>query len=138
MLEQKYIPIVDIIDDVTTPLCEENGLVRWMVQSFTRKAFYFNGDCIIEDAGSPDAQTIANLLKTSEFCNKIFIVNTPTFEYKDKTVNVTTLIYNSVLDLISDFNNILKEGYLLFLYQNKISGAGHNFIRFAKFKQENN
>ena len=134
MKEQKYIPPVDISESVVIPL-DDNGFVRWMVQSFTRKAFYFHNSCILECEGSQDAHTIGHLLKTSKFPNKIFVVNTPSFLFEDKTLYITDMSYDSILELISELNNFLEEGYSLFLYQNKVGSTGKNYIRFAKFKK---
>jgi hypothetical protein len=133
MEEQKYIPPVDISKSVAIPL-DDNGFVRWMVQSFTRKAFYFHNSCTLECEGSQDAHTIGHLLKTSKFPDKIFVVNTPSFLFEDKTLYITNMLYDSILELISKLNNFLEEGHSLFLYQNKISPTGKNYIRFAKFK----
>lgn len=138
MEEQKYISTIDLDKDVIIPLRNPEGLVRWMVQSFTQKAYYYHNACTVEHPGSPDAQTIANLFKESKFYDKVFVVNTPTFEYQDNSLCVVTMNYTSVLDLISNFNDMLKDGYLLFLYYNKINDNGLSYIRFAKFKSTKN
>lgn len=132
--EQKCRPIIDTLKDNVIPL-DDNGFVRWMVQSFTRKAFYFHNSCTLECEGSQDAHTIGHLLKTSKFPNKIFVVNAPSFLFEDETFYITNMSYDSILELISKLNNFLEEGYSLFLYQNKVSPTGKNYINFAKFKK---
>lgn len=134
--QQEYQPIVDTLKDNVIPL-DDKGLIRWMEQSFTRKAFYFHNHnvCSVESEGSQDTHTIGHLLKTCKFSDKIFVVSTPSFLFEDKTLCITDMSYDSILELISKLNNFLEEGYSLFLYQNKVGPTGKNYIRFAKFKK---